>query len=141
MKNKIFKFEWFIVLLLNGLLFFSCDSNENYIKIISINPNEGYNAGVTQSITIEIEYTLSTDDLGHIHVGFNSEYNYRDPNRFPSSESYTINKGSGKITFNGTVTPIDWSSYNSSFDVMVTLTAYKNGRLGDLVADRKVIMK
>ena len=125
------------------LLLIGCDSNknDNMIKIISIEPTEGITVGVPQLFTIEIEYILSTDELGYIWIGFNSEYNRIDPNPrlFPAAESYKINKGSGNITFTGTVTPIDWSAYNSSFYVIATISAYNNGKLGDMVNDQKKI--
>jgi hypothetical protein len=143
MTNKIFKFKMLIILLTFWVMIVSCNFNDNNIKIISIDPIEGLSAGVSQLLIIEIEYTLSTDETGYIWIGFNSYYNILapNPNNFPTSESYNIKKGSGRITFIGTVTPIDWSLYNSSFDVMATLSAHNNGRLGDIVVDRKVIME
>jgi len=145
MKNKRLRLKIFILLLILIIMYAGCDlnKNENTIKIISIDPVEGLTAEVPQIFKIEVEYTLSTDESGYIWIGFNSDNKSINsgPNIFPTHKSYSIKKGSGKILFEGTGTPVDWSKYNISFSVMATLSAHNNGRFGDLAVDKKEIMK
>lgn len=116
-----------------------CDfnNNGNSVKIISIDTDDEIIFGVPQLFNINIEYTLSTDEFGYVWVGFNSDN--RNPNSFPTTKSYEINKGSGRILFTEMVTPIDWSKQDDSFSVMVILSAHNNGNLGDTDVDRKTI--
>ncbi len=103
-----------VILLLSILLtqlrmdYFTVHSADNdYVKIIAISPNYYRSYTTEMTFTAIVEYNLESRDHGIVYLGFNTQ----EPHSYSLYASQEVEKGSGTVTLQATLTPVDWSSY------------------------------
>lgn len=79
----------------------------DYVKIIAVSPNYYRSYTTEMTFTATVEYRLNSCDHGIVYLGFNTN----EPRRYRLYAEQEVDKGSGTVTLQATVTPVDWSSY------------------------------
>jgi len=102
----------------------SDDNTGDYIAITSVTPSSGIKADVEASFVVDVEYRLTSVDLGELRIGFNSV----EAGRYQmlTAATTSVEKGSGVHRFNVTVVPQDWGS-EGDFSVYVNLSEQAHG--------------
>lgn len=80
---------------------------KDYVKITAVSPNYYRSYTTEMTFTATVEYRLSSCDHGIVYLGFNTN----EPHRYSLYAEQEVDKGSGTVTLQATVTPVDWSSY------------------------------
>jgi len=86
---------------------------EDFINIISVNPDSGLVDGVDTNFKVVVEYNLASSAEGVLSISFNNLLNNQgNPGNHwtITSANYYINKGYGTHEFNVTIKPKDWGS-------------------------------
>lgn len=103
---------------------------EDFINIISVTPDSGLVDGVETYVSVVVEYSLVSGNLGVLQIGFNNVCDsaglpgagcYIQSYRFGIYENFLVNKGSGTHEFNVTIIPKDYGS-QGDFKALATLT-------------------
>lgn len=96
------------------------DGSGDKIKITSITPLTAV-AGTSTDFTVNVAYTLASDDGGVLDIGFNTVV--ADQFHVLETYSHQVSKGTGTYTFKVTgVVPVDYST--DPFMVEVYLSEY-----------------
>lgn len=100
------------------------DKSGDHISITSVTPSSGIRADVEASFVVDVEYELTSVDLGELSIGFNSV----EVGRYQmlTAATTSVEKGSGVHTFNVNVVPQDWGS-EGDFSVYVNLSEQAHG--------------
>ena len=91
---------------------------EDFINIISVNPDSGLINGVDTDFTVVVEYNLYSSNQGTLGIGFNT--NVVDGWHTVGDAEFLVNKGSGTHEFNVTVKPKDWGG-EGDFSVLACI--------------------
>jgi len=89
---------------------------EDKIRIIGFQPSGPVRSGVETKFTIEIEAELHSAKEGIARVWFN----LKSPTGYRNVERRDLHEGSQRITFETTVTPVDWAA-RGQFTVVVNM--------------------
>ena len=95
---------------------------EDFINIVSVNPDSGLVDGVDTDFTVVVEYNLYSSNQGLLQVGFNIDDidGQIDGWSMVQNADFLVNKGSGTREFDVTVKPRNWGS-QGDFSVLVIL--------------------
>jgi len=111
---------------------------EDFINIISVNPDSGLIDGVDTDFTVVVEYNLYSSTQGTLGISFNTDM--VDGWSPVWDAEFLVNKGSGTHEFNVTVIPKDWGS-QGDFSVSVGLwkVPFVIGEHNNLDWDKKIL--
>src|SRR5215475_10957116 len=86
------------------------------IRIVALEPSGPVRSGVETKFTIEIEAELHSAKEGIARVWFN----LKSPTGYRNVERRDLHEGSQRITFQTTVTPVDWAA-RGQFTMVVNM--------------------
>jgi hypothetical protein len=86
------------------------------IRIVALEPSGPVRSGVETKFTIEIEAELHSAKEGIARVWFN----LKSPTGYRNVERRDLHEGSQRITFETTVTPVDWAAHGQ-FTMVVNM--------------------
>jgi hypothetical protein len=111
---------------------------EDFINIISVNPDSGLIDGVDTDFTVVVEYNLYSSTQGRLDISFNTDM--VDAWSPVWDAEFLVNKGSGTHEFNVTVKPRNWGS-QGDFSVSVGLwkVPFVIGEYNNLDWDKKIL--
>jgi len=111
---------------------------EDFINIISVNPDSGLVDGVDTDFKVVVEYNLYSSTQGTLDISFNTDV--VDAWSPVWGAEFLVNKGSGTHEFNVTVKPRNWGS-QGDFSVSVGLwkVPFVIGEHNNLDWDEKIL--
>jgi len=109
---------------------------EDFINIISVNPDSGLVDGVDTDFTVVVEYNLYSSTQGTLEISFNTDE--VDCWLSVCGADFLVNKGSGTHEFNVTVKPKDWGS-EEDFSVLACIDEVPNLDNSLLDCDVKIL--
>lgn len=131
-------------LLFQGLLIVSAaqdakaqkQENKDKIRIVGVTASAPVQDGVENEFTVEIEYTVESDNAATVMLGFNSV----KPNTFLMTTSKKVNRGTNFVTLKSKVVPKNWKDYGD-FVVVANMFPYpeQSGKLIPKASTRHVI--
>lgn len=81
------------------------------IKILEVSATAPVKDGVSNQFTVQIEYTLESEDEGMVSVGFNSD----DPGSYKMSGQKKVIRGTTVLTMKANVVPKEWKEQGDFF--------------------------
>jgi len=143
MKKKVNLFLVISIFLLTIMCLAGCGGNpvappieEDFINIISVNPDSGLIDGIDTDFKVSIEYNLYSSNQGILQICFNDE----SINSYGVVENANIYvyRGNGTHEFNVTVKPKNWGS-QGDFLVLVILDEVPWVSDSALASDEKIL--
>jgi hypothetical protein len=110
---------------------------EDFINIISVNPDSGLVDGIGTDFTVVVEYNLYSSNQGILQICFNNES--INSYRVVENANFYIYKSYGTYEFNVTVKPKDWGS-QGDFKVLAILDEIPWVSNSALVSDSKILI-
>jgi len=110
---------------------------EDFINIISVNPDSGLVDGVDTDFTVVVEYNLFSYNQGILQICFNA--NVVDTWCTVCDSEFLVSKGSGTHEFNVTVKPRNWGS-QGDFSVLPILDEIPWVSNSALASDSKMLI-
>jgi hypothetical protein len=87
------------------------------ITVVEIRPSTPLKRGVPSTVSLDLDVTLRSMDIGEVVAAFNTQ----GPKLYPKAASTRVRRGKQRITLTATVAAVDWSSQAAEFAYVVNI--------------------